>query len=129
MIDQRIQSGTTWETSICYSRVVRRGNYVCVSGTTAMDGDRLVGEGDVAAQAEFVFSKIAASLARVGAGLGDVVRTRMYITDASAADSVTQAHAAVFAGINPCASLLIVKGFIDERLLVEIEADAVVEGD
>lgn len=126
MIDKRYDSGTRWEREICYSRVVRRGNYVCVSGTTAMDGDDLIGLGDVSRQAEFIFSKIAQSLQQVGAELTDVMRTRMYITDASHAAAVTEAHAASFAGINPCATLVIVRGFIDERLLVEVEVDAVV---
>lgn len=123
---QRHHSGTTWETEIAYSRAVRRGPVVAVSGTTAMDGDRLVGEGDAARQAGFVFAKIERSLAAVGASLADVVRTRMYITDPRDAAAVTRAHAVAMAGVRPAATLLVVAGFIDPALLVEIEVDAYV---
>ena len=124
---QRYSSGTVWEREIQYSRAVRRGAHVFVSGTTAMDRERLVGKSDAAAQTRFVFRKIETALQAVGAGLPDVVRTRMYITDARDADAVTSVHAQVFDGICPCATLLVVKGFISPELLVEVEVDAIVE--
>ena len=124
---ERYSSGTVWEREIQYSRAVRRGAHVFVSGTTAMDGERLVGKSDAAAQTRFVFRKIETALQAVGAGLQDVVRTRMYITDARDADAVTSVHAKVFEGICPCATLLVVKGFISPELLVEVEVDAMVE--
>lgn len=123
---QRYDSGTPWEAIIGYSRAIRRGPFVCVSGTTAMDGDRLVGPGDAGAQARFVFAKVIRSLAAVGAQPTDVVRTRMYITDPRHADAVTAAHAAALGAVRPATTLLIVRGFIDPALLVEVEADAVV---
>ncbi len=123
---RRHDSGTPWEQRVAYSRAVRRGPLICVSGTTAMDGERLVGPGDVVAQATFIFEKIATSLAEVGAEIGDIVRTRLYITDASHADAVTAAHAVAMADVRPAATLLTVRGFIDPALLVEIEVDAFV---
>ena len=127
MITQRYDSGTEWERDVAYSRAVRRGASVQVSGTTAMDGATLVGPGDAAAQANFAFEKIEYALGQVGARIADVTRTRMYIVDPDDAAAVTAAHARVFADVRPCASLLIVKGFIDARLLVEIEVDAYCE--
>ncbi|MFK8055518.1 MAG: RidA family protein [Saprospiraceae bacterium] len=120
----KFDSGTPWESTIKYSRAVRRGNFVAVSGTTAMDKDQLVGPGDAGKQALFVFEKIIHALEQVGAGIEDVVRTRMYITNPADAEAVTQAHAQVFTDVRPSTTLLVVAGFIDPALLVEIEADA-----
>jgi len=123
-MNKRFDSGTPWESEIKYSRAVRRGNFVAVSGTTAMDKDRLVGRGDAGAQAMFVFEKIIHALTEVGASIEDVVRTRMYIINPDDAEAVTRAHAHVFAEVRPAATLLVVAGFINSSLLVEIEADA-----
>jgi len=120
----KFDSGTPWESDIRYSRAVRRGNFVAVSGTTAMEKDQLIGRDDAGAQASFVFRKIIHALSEVGASIHDVVRTRMYITNPADANAVTQAHAKVFADVRPAATLLVVEGFIDSSLLVEIEADA-----
>ena len=127
MTTRRYDSGTVWEREIGYSRAVRRGPLVQVSGTTAGDGDAVVGEGDAGEQARYAFGKIGRALAAVGASFGDVTRTRMYIVDAADAAAVTAAHAEVFAEVRPCASLMVVRGFIDARLLVEIEVDAYCE--
>ena len=126
MTTKHYDSGTRWEEEIKYSRAIRRGNYICISGTTAMDGDTLVGEGDAAAQAAFIFKKLAHSLEQVDATLGDTIRTRMYITDQQHAAAVTAAHAEAMADVRSATTLLVVKGFIDPRLLVEIELDALV---
>ena len=126
MREQRISSGTTWEDDMGYSRVVRRGAYVAVSGTTAVDGDRVVGEGDAGAQAAFIFRKVTSYLAKVQAVPSDVVRVRLYVTQPADTAPVTAAFTESFGAVRPAASLLIVSGFIDERLLVEIEVDAVV---
>lgn len=126
MKDLRISSGTSWESEIGYSSIVRRGSYISVSGTTAMRGDQLVGGGSAGEQAAFIFEKIIRYLSEVDASLEDVVRTRMHIADARYAESVTGQYASVFRDIRPATSLIIVSGFIDPRLLVEIEVDAVV---
>jgi len=122
---KNISSGTKWETSVGYSRAVRVGQHVCVAGTTAVDENGLVvGEGDAEAQAAFILKKIGKALDQAGASLNDVVRTRMYITDLSYQDGVGRAHAAVFAGVRPAATMVVVAGLVDPRLLVEIEVDA-----
>ena len=91
-----------------------------------MDKDKLIGEGNAGEQARFVFQKIFAALAEVGAQRDDIVRVRMYITNPNDANAVTSAHAEVFGDVRPTATLLVVAGFIDSALLVEIEADAII---
>ena len=125
----RYNSGTAWEREVHYSRALRRGRHVYVSGTTAMDGDELIGLGDAGAQAAFVFDNIERSLQAVGARLADVVRTRMYLVDAGDAAAVTAAHGARFAGVEPCATLVVVAALISPELLVEIEVDALLAED
>ncbi len=120
----KFNSGTPWEAEVKYSRAVRRGNFVAVSGTTAMDKDQLIGKQDAGEQARFIFKKIINSLNEVGATAEDIVRTRMYITNPQDADAVTKAHAEVLGEVRPTTTLLVVSGFIDPSLLVEIEADA-----
>ncbi len=123
----RIHSGAPWEAEAGYCRAVRRGRVIAVSGTTAVGDDgEIVGEGDAYAQARRCMEIIEAALGRAGAGLADVVRTRMYVTDISHWRSVARAHAEVFGDHPPATSLLAVSGLIDPRMLVEIEADAVV---
>jgi len=120
-----ISSGTKWETSVGYSRAVRIGQHVWVAGTTAVDENGLVvGEGDAEAQAAFILEKIGKALEQAGASLNDVVRTRMFITDPAYQEGVGRAHAAVFAGIRPAATMVVVAALVDPRLLVEIEVDA-----
>lgn len=122
-------SGTKWEPVIGYSRTVKIGASVYVSGTTATDDSGgLVGIGDARAQAMQTFRNVESALAKAGASLKDVVRTRMYITRREDADAVTGAHGEFFRGIMPCTSLIGVSFFIDERMLVEVEAEAIIGG-
>lgn len=122
-----ISSGTRWEAFAGYSRAVRVGNWVEVAGTTAVDaaGQRVGGE-DPYEQARFIFSKIEAALKEAGAGLADVVRTRMYVTDIRQWEAVARAHGEVFGEIRPAATLVQVGALIEPGLLVEIEASAFV---
>ena len=125
---QNISSNTIWEDRIGYSRAVRVGNIIEVSGTTAVDGDVIIGQGDIYQQALFIFSKIEKALHEAGATMNNVVRTRMYVTDISLSDQVGRAHAEVLGTIRPAASMIEVKGFIHPDLLIEIEVTAIVEG-
>lgn len=125
MARQNISSGTKWEAAVGYSRAVRVGQQVWVAGTTAVnEAGEVVGEGDAGAQAAFIFSKIEKALTAAGASLTDVVRTRMFITDLAYEGAVGRAHAAVFAEIRPAATMVVISGLVDLRLLVEIEVDA-----
>lgn len=122
---KNISSGTKWEAAVGYSRAVRVGGQVWVAGTTAVnEAGEVVGEGDAGEQAAFIFSKIEKALAAAGASMADVVRTRMFITDLAYEAVVGRAHAAVFSEIRPAATMVVISGLVDERLLVEIEVDA-----
>lgn len=123
---QNISSGSPWEEVVGYSRAVRIGNVVEVAGTTAVNGDELIGEGNVYEQTRFIFQKINKALLQAGSSLDDVVRTRMYITDISKWEEAGKAHGEIFKDIKPASTLVEVSALIDPRLLIEIEVTAVV---
>ena len=125
---QKIYSGAPWEKSVAYSRLTKVGNHIFVSGTTAVDDSgNVAGAGDVYEQCSYIFKKIANALAHVGTSLSDVVRTRTFMTDISRFDEFARAHAEAFTGIDPVASCLEVSRLVDDRLLVEIEVDALLD--
>jgi aryl-alcohol dehydrogenase-like predicted oxidoreductase/enamine deaminase RidA (YjgF/YER057c/UK114 family) len=120
---RRALSGTVWEDLAGFSRAVRVGNRVVVSGTTATHGSRCVGGKDAAAQAHFAMDKIEGALESLGSSLGDVVRTRVFVKRMSDWEAVARAHGERFAGIQP-ANTLVQAGLVGDEYLVEIEADA-----
>jgi enamine deaminase RidA (YjgF/YER057c/UK114 family) len=122
-----VSTGTRWETEFGYSRAVRAGDHVFVAGTTAVDeSGAVIGDGDPYAQAAAILRKIEAALAQAGASMRDVVRTRMFVTDMAFSEAVGRAHGEFFGEIRPAATMVQVVKLIDPRLLVEIEADAVI---
>lgn len=123
---QLISSGSPWEDVVGYSRAVRVGNVVEVAGTTAVDGDRVIGDGNVYEQTSFIFQKINKALKEAGSSLEHVVRTRMYITDISKWEEAGKAHGEVFQQIKPASTMVEVTALIDSRLLIEIEATAII---
>lgn len=123
-----ISSGSPWEDIVGYSRAVRIGNIVEVAGTTAMNGDQLIGEGDVYAQTRYIFQKIEVALQQAGAALEDVVRTRVFVTDISQWEAVGRAHGEIFKTIKPVSTMVEVSALINSDLLVEIEVTAIVSG-
>ena len=122
---QQVSSGSPWEELVGYSRAVKVGHIIEVAGTTAMDGDMLVGKGDVYLQTKFIFGKIEKALQQLGASLKDVVRTRMYVTDITDWEKVGKAHGEVFALVKPVATMVEVSKLINKELLIEIEVTAI----
>jgi enamine deaminase RidA (YjgF/YER057c/UK114 family) len=128
-MDERVKysSGTKWEPAVGYSRAIRVGKVVHVSGTTATDAEgRVVGVGDAAAQAFQALDNIRRALESVGAKLEDVVRTRVYVTDIGRWEEVGRAHGRVFKEIRPASTMVEVSRLINPEMLVEIEVEAII---
>ncbi|MFC6733207.1 MULTISPECIES: RidA family protein [unclassified Haladaptatus] len=124
---QNVSSGTEWEQLVGYSRAVRVGNRVSVSGTTATDeSGTIVGKDDPAAQTKQTLENVGKALEKAGAGFEDVIRTRIYVTDIDDWEAIGRAHGEVFGEIRPATSMVEVRRLIDPAMLVEIEAEAVV---
>jgi enamine deaminase RidA (YjgF/YER057c/UK114 family) len=123
---QYYSSGTKWEPIVGYSRAIRVGAQIFVTGTTATDErGEIVGVGDAYLQTVQVIRNIERALAALGAGLKDVVRTRMFVTDISRWEEFGRAHGEFFRDIRPCATMVEVRRLIDDRMLIEIEVDAI----
>lgn len=121
-----ISSGSPWEEVVGYSRAIRIGNIIEVAGTTAMNGDVLIGKNDLYAQATYIFQKIEKALQDAGATMNDVVRTRMFVTDITKWEEAGRAHGDFFKHIKPVTTMVEVSKLISEDLLIEIEATAIV---
>ena len=124
---RQVSSGAPWEPVVGYSRAVRVGPWVSVSGTTAaLPGGGAVGGDDAAEQTREALRRITAALAELGGGLEHVVRTRMYVTDIARWEEVGRAHGELFADVRPASTMVQVAALIDPALLVEVEADAII---
>jgi enamine deaminase RidA (YjgF/YER057c/UK114 family) len=123
---KNFSSGAKWEDIVGYSRAVRIGNIIEVSGTAPVEGDIVIGIGDAYAQTKFCLQKIEKVLIAAGACMKDVVRTRMFVTDISLWQDIGKAHGEFFNQIKPVTSMIEVKSLIDPDMLIEIEATAII---
>lgn len=122
----KISSNTKWEDIVGYSRAVRVGNIIEVAGTTAVDGEEIIGIGNPYEQTKFIFQKIERALIEAGATMKDVVRTRMFVTNMDDWEEIGRAHGEFFKDIKPASTMLEVSRFIDEKILIEIEVSAII---
>ena len=122
---ENFSSGAPWENIVGYSRAVKIGNVIEVSGTTAVDGDQIIGAGDAYRQTQYIFEIIEKVLTQAGAQMSDVVRTRMYVTNIDEWEAIGRAHGEFFGDIKPATTMIEVSRLIDPRLLVEIEVTAI----
>jgi enamine deaminase RidA (YjgF/YER057c/UK114 family) len=123
----RYSSGTSWENTFGYSRAIRHGNVVEVAGTVAVDAQgNLIGENDMYAQSMFIFNKIERALHEAGACLKDVIRNRVYVTDITKFEEFGRAHNEFFDSVRPVLTVVEVSSLVDPRMLVEIEASAII---
>jgi enamine deaminase RidA (YjgF/YER057c/UK114 family) len=121
---RRVSSGAVWEPIVGYSRAVAAGDFIFVSGCTSIVGAEFVHPDDPYAQTAQAIANVESALVALGAGLSDVVRTRMYVTDIGLWEEVGRAHGEAFAGVMPATSMIQISAFIDPRMLVEVEAVA-----
>ena len=121
-----ISSGAPWEEKVGYSRAVKVGEHVFVAGTTAVDGNDVVGLGSAYTQTRFILERIKTALEEAGANMSHVVRTRMFLTDIANWEEVGKAHGEFFADIRPAATMVEVSGLINPDMLIEIEVDAII---
>lgn len=123
---KNISSGAPWEKIVGYSRAVRVGNQIVVTGTVAFDGDKVIGGESAAEQTRFILNKIASVIEEAGGKLADVIRTRIYVTDIKKWEEIGKVHGEFFADIMPATTMVEVSALISPEFLVEIEAEAVV---
>ena len=129
MTRQNVSTGTVWEDLVGYSRLVRVGDIVAVTGTTAtLPGGGHVGDGDAYVQTAQILKNIERALAEVGGTMADVVRTRIFVTDISQWEAIGRVHGEVFGTIRPASTMVEVRALIDPGMLVEIEAEAIISG-
>ena len=121
----KVNTNAKWETQIGYSRAVRAGNIIEVSGTSAIDRDRIIASGDAYQQTRFIIQKIERAINEAGGSLEDVVRTRIYVTNIKDWDAIGRAHGEFFSEIKPATTMVEVTSLIDPNFVVEIEATAI----
>ena len=124
---KKISSGAQWEDIVGYSRAVRVGNIIEVAGTTAVENGEVVGVNDAYAQTICILNIIKKAIEDAGGTLEDVVRTRMFVTDISKWEEIGRAHGEFFKFIKPASTMLEISGLIDDRMLLEIEATAILQ--
>ena len=122
-----IPAGTIWEDVVGYSRAVKIGNIIEVSGTAAVENGKIIGEGNAYEQAKFILAKIKKTLESLDSEIEDVIRTRIYVTDISKWEEIGKAHGEFFKNIKPATAMVEVKSLIDPGMLVEIEATAILK--